>query len=332
MDRQRVRVWLARLGVVAFVLAMGVWFTARSWWTYVNQAEVIPLPSKPISSEDSGHANQSDVLGIEQTENAVSPHALDPVLNLAREALANHIANHRDYTATLVKQEKIASNLLPPSKMFMKLRYQEASRSDGTSVTSAAPRQVSVYLKTLEPRRQAGREVLWIEGENENRLKAHESGFLGLLTVDLLPTSRMAMIGNRYPITEIGIERLLQKLIERGEQDKLLGPATVLDSHDDQDKKHDGLVVGDRVCRLIQIIHQEPIVEYQGKEVRFEFHVAKIYIDMERLVPLKYASYEWPKSTGEELPLIEEYTYEDLKLNVGLVDKDFDWKNKQYGF
>ena len=49
-------------------------------------------------------------------------------------------------------------------------------------------------------------------------------------------------------------------------------------------------------------------------------------------MPIRYAAYGFPPKEGEELPVIEEYTYLNLKLNVGLTDADFDHTNKQYAF
>jgi hypothetical protein len=35
---------------------------------------------------------------------------------------------------------------------------------------------------------------------------------------------------------------------------------------------------------------------------------------------------------GGEPPLIESYSYSDIKLNAGLTDKDFDYENEEYDF
>ncbi len=254
---------------------------------------------------------------------------MDPLLDFARSALENHMREHRDYKATLVKQERIGVKLYPESKMSLKLRYRGSESQPGSEPREAMvqkdlARKVSVYLKGVEPPSQAGREVIWIEGENDNKLKAHEAGMLGFVTVELAPTSRLAMIGNRYPITEIGIEKLLRKLIERGEQDKSMGPATVRVTED--------VMVGKQKCRLLEVIHEQPTTQIDGRELKFEFYVAKIYIDAERQLPIRYASYTWPKSEGGEPELLESYTYEDLELNVGLGDADFDPKNPSYRF
>jgi len=250
-------------------------------------------------------------------ENA-TPHSLDPLLDFARKALQNHIKNHRDYQATLIKREKVGNRELPESKMAMKLKY----RRQLDPVLGHRP--VSVYLKTLEPRSQAGREVIWVQGQNDNKMKVHESGFLGMISVELMPESRLAMAGNRYPISEIGLEKLLGKLIERGERDRELGPATIRTTENAQ--------VGGRTCRLMEIIHESPNAVVDGKTVEFEFFLAQVFIDDELMLPLKFASFTWPKVEGGPPELIEEYAYHDLELNVGLEANDFNASNPEYRF
>jgi hypothetical protein len=312
--RQGHRIWSARLAIV-ITLALGlVWFAGARIWHRMASDDAASLPGKavePIQAEP------------RVSELVEDPHALDPVLELARDALEQHTRVHRDYTATLVKRERINGVLQPESKMEMKLRYNPPAE-DALSNGGFLPREVSVYLKTIEPKSQAGREVIWVQGANGNKLFAHEAGLLGLVTVQLAPTSRLAMIGNRYPITEIGLHKLLEKLIERGVKDRAIGPAIV--------KQTSQTKVGDITCSLIEVIHEQPFEFVGGKRVEFEFYMARIYFDDARLVPIKYASFTWPKRPGDEPELEEEYIYENLQLNVGLSDEDFDTKNPRYQF
>jgi hypothetical protein len=45
---------------------------------------------------------------------------------------------------------------------------------------------------------------------------------------------------------------------------------------------------------------------------------------------VRYESYDWPRTPGGQPELIEEYTYLNLKFNVGLTDADFDRGNPAY--
>jgi hypothetical protein len=250
-------------------------------------------------------------------EPRLSEHPLDVVLQRARESLAFHRREHRDYRATVVKQERIGKQLSGVVRMALKLRYREASGDSST-------RPVDVYLKFLEPKGQAGREVIWSQGLNENLMRVHEAGFLNVTTVELAPTSRLAMMGNRYPISDIGIEKLLEKLLERGERDRMVAGCEVMIQEDIQ--------VAGRNCTRIEVVHREKKIEIVGGIHTFDFHRAVIDLDVELGIPIHYASYLWPLEGREDLVLDEEFTYEDLEFNVGLTDEDFDPKNPAYDY
>ena len=125
------------------------------------------------------------------------------------------------------------------------------------------------------------------------------------------------MKGQRYPLSEIGIENLVIKLIERGTRDSKRGECEV--------EFRKGAKINGRTCTVIQVTH--PV-----RRPYFDFHIAQIFIDYELNVPLRYAAYDWPKSPNAKPQIDEEYTYLNLKLNVGLDDSDFDVKNSDYNF
>ena len=314
MARQGHRVWVARLTAGLVIAAVACFFVARALWNeFATEARVKQSASSSISTEKPDEEPSTE----KPDEESKDSHPLDPLLEFARKALRHHVANHQDYTAVLVKREQVKGKVEPESKMAMKLKY-------GPAKSDLKPRPVSVYLRTLAPKYQEGREVIWVQGRNDDKITAHEAGLLGMVSLDLNPESRLAMNGNRYPITQIGIENLLNQLIHKGERDRKLGPVTV--------RVTENAKIGDRTCRLMEIIHESPSTTIEGQKVDFEFHLAQIYIDDERLVPLKYASFSWPKQDGGEPILLEEYTYLDLVFNVGLTEKDFDPKNAAYRF
>ncbi len=237
-------------------------------------------------------------------------HPLDPALRLAREALARFEATVDDYSGTIIKRERIAGSLGGESRMEFKIRTR---KKEGDKLV----RPLQVYLKFLDPWLSRGREVIWIENANEGKLVAHEGGLKNLVRVSLAPDDSLAMMGNKYPITEIGLAKLVEKLIEKGERDKKVGPCEV--------KIEEGFEVGGRRCRKIEVTHPTP-------DPQFDFHMAQIFIDTERMIPLRYAAYMWPEKPGAPPPLEEEYTYIDVRLNVGLKDSDFDPNNPAYKY
>jgi hypothetical protein len=239
---------------------------------------------------------------------------LDPALDIARNGLQNIRTTVNDYTCTLVKRERVDGKLLDYEYMFVKVRNRKVVNNN-----VVAP--FSVYMYFLKPTEMKGREVMFVEGRNEDKLVAHEGGTAGkyLPTVWIKPTGVIAMRNQRYPITDLGIENLVLKLIERGELDKAAG------RRECEVTFHENAKINGRVCTLLQVKNAEATEN-------LDFHMAQIFIDDELNVPIRYVAYDFPAKAGDPLPVIEEYTYLNLKLNVGLTDKDFDHTNEEYNF
>ncbi len=64
----------------------------------------------------------------------------------------------------------------------------------------------------------------------------------------------------------------------------------------------------------------------------FLFYQVRVYIDQELGLPIRFEAYDWPDGPDAEPVLVEEYSYTDLKVNVGLSDHDFDVSNAGYAF
>lgn len=241
----------------------------------------------------------------------VARHPLDPALEIAYNGLKHIRRDIRDYTATMVKRERIDGKLGQQEYVFVKVRNRQA-------IPGQAPVPFSVYVKFLKPAAMKGRESIWVEGRNNGKLTAHDTGPIrGLVTVNLDPTHWLAMEGNRYPIYDIGFENLAVKLIEKGERDRQYGDVTV--------DFYKNAKINGRTCTLMKISH--PV-----KKKPFDYHIVHIFIDDELQIPIRYASWSWPTTPGGKPVLEEEYTYLDVKLNVGLTEKDFDKSNKEYAF
>jgi hypothetical protein len=60
--------------------------------------------------------------------------------------------------------------------------------------------------------------------------------------------------------------------------------------------------------------------------------MTRLYIDNATRLPIRVQQYGFPKKSGGQPPLIEQYTYSNLKTNLGLSSKDFDHKNPGYGY
>jgi hypothetical protein len=228
-------------------------------------------------------------------------HPLEPCLRWAKSALAD-IQRIKDYSCTVVKRERVGSELLGPESMAVKVRHEP----------------FSVYMRFSEPAKLSGREVIYVAGQNHDKLLAHVTGVRHRLlgTVALSPTGSLAMRDNRYPITELGIRRLVERLIKVGENDQKDARCEVRVSRSSLDG---------RPCMCIE-------VEHPHRQADLKFHLARIYVDAERNLPLHYEAFDWPTDADETPALIEQYTYRDLKVNRGFDDQDFDPENPDYAF
>ncbi len=238
-------------------------------------------------------------------------HPLDPALEMAQTSLVRMRDSVVDYTAIVIKRERTKSGLGDYEYMAAKIRNR---KTEGDQIKVP----LSVYLKFLKPKSIEGREVLWVEGQNNNKLRAHEGGIIPIPAVWLDPDGALAMRGNRYPIYDIGIENLVFKLIEKGQAVRKLGPQNC------EVWMTEGAKVNDRVCTVMNVKHPQQRQPY-------EFFLAQIFIDDELQVPIRYVAYSWPTAPDDKTgPVLEEYTYLKLKLNVGLEDIHFDVNNPNY--
>jgi hypothetical protein len=222
-----------------------------------------------------------------------------PAMRLAQDGLARIDSTITDYSAMLIKQERIDGTLNEQEVAFIKVRHNP----------------FAVYMYFLKPHK--GRECLYNAGPKGEKglLVARDCGFrkrLGQFELD--PEGRLAMAGQKYPITKLGIRNLVTELIDVANNDTKFGECTV-------EVKQS--VINGRPATLIEAVHPSP-------RQNFRFHKAEIFIDNELKLPVRYASYMWPEKPGEAPPLEEAYTYVNLKLNNGYVDADFDKENPEY--
>jgi len=248
-----------------------------------------------------GGKNADTIRPLSQLRAAPGEHPLEPFLRWARNRL-DTMNKIQDYSCTFIKRERIDGKLSAYESAYLKVRH----------------RPFSVYMRFLSPKKFKGREVIYVDGKNNNELLVHLTGLKARLlgTLHLDPNGAFATYGNRHPITEIGFLTLTKRLLEAGEHDTKFGECKV--------KTFSSEIKG-RSCMCIQVEHPIP-------RSYFRYHIARIYIDDEFNIPIRYESYGWPQKQGGEPQLLEEYTYLNVKLNNGFTDADFDPKNPSYNF
>lgn len=268
---------------------------------------VVPafFPAPLAAVESAAPAEAEPKLTSQQICKQLTPqpgeHPLLPAVRWAKQ-ISTKLESVKDYSCTMVKRERVDGTLGGHEYMSVKVRHEP----------------FSIYIGFVGPAAVKGREAIYVRNKNDGKLQAHDTGFRKAFgTVSLKPDSYLAMSGNRYPITEMGLKRLTERLIEVGEHDSKFGECEV---------KATSVKINGRDCACLQVVHPVP------RRKDFIFHMAKIYVDAEHNLPVRYEAYDWPAEEGGPPLLVEEYTYLNLKLNNGFTDHDFDVSNSKYQF
>lgn len=262
-------------------------------------------PMKPIPKENDLSSNS--------IKTVAPKHPLDRAVSIAETALGRMRREVYDYTAIMAKRQRVNGELGPPTYMGVKIRCPRLKESGEEAA-------FSIYMRFMKPANVAGREVIWVDGKDESKAWVHEgagSPLLRLKTFHLDPNSTLMMRGQREPIYEAGLENLIIKLIDKAERDRAAGPCEV--------NYQEGATINKRSCSVIELIHDD-------RREPYEFYKAQVFIDDELGLPIRFAAYDWPTSPGAKPELIEEYTYLNIKVNVGLTDQDFDPRNPKYKY
>ena len=107
-----------------------------------------------------------------------------------------------DYTMTMHKQEVVKNVLLDEQTILIKCRHKP----------------FSVYLIWITG--DIGREVLYIEGQNNGKMIAHDGGWKARIPAFTLSTdSMLAMRDARYPVTTAGFLGLMENMLDVHEDD-----------------------------------------------------------------------------------------------------------------
>jgi len=216
-------------------------------------------------------------------------HPLTSALKVGRESVMA-MEQIADYEAIFVKKEIIGGRLV---EQKMRIRFREQPRS--------------IHLQFIEPHN--GRQVLYIEGRNNNKLQVKDSGLIALVgPISLDPTGSMAMKETVYPITEIGIRTMLERLLTHWLSETSSRNVTV--------QFYPNARIGKMACQVVEATHSTP-----GPGV--EYHKLRLYRDKETGLPIRVQQLGFPRRPGGEAPVIADYTYLSLKTNLGLTDKDF---------
>lgn len=240
--------------------------------------------------------------------------ALLAAVNDANACLDHIQKNVKGYECILRRREKVKGVVLPVEFIRAKIRQQQV-------VDGKVTVPFSVYLKFLKPDDVKGREILYIENQNNNKILVKEGGggFKARLpSMWLALNNSLVMKSCRYPVSDAGIENLTRKLIDRGTKND--GNISMVDYTASYTP---GATINKCKCNYLS-------VDFLTRNDVNEASKIEIFIDSERNFPIRYVAYDWPKNGSPDI--LEEYTYLNLAVTNKLTDADFDPENPNYNF
>jgi hypothetical protein len=215
------------------------------------------------------------------------------VLLVAEEVQRGIVANVKDYTGLLVKREYAGGR--DTGYQYIEFKFREEP--------------LGIYLKFLKPASLQNREVVYNE---EDGLIVKRGGRRNAtMTLAIATDSPLATEGNRYLITDMGLRTLSERLLER-----IKVEANIPDT---EIKVYDEAKVDGRSVRFYRMVHNRESSAAQCS-------IAEIAVDKLLHIPIYY------KAKDSDGVVLEEYSFRNIKMNVGLTDKDFSEKNSEYGF
>jgi hypothetical protein len=198
------------------------------------------------------------------------------------------------YTAVFHKQQRVAGELLPEETMLLKFR-----------------KPFSLYMRWINAPYK-GSELLYVQGWNQDRIRAHRGGILRFITRDLDPKDPGLMAGNLRPVTSTGIGYLLDSVAMNVRRAIKVGELAFSERGEE--------TVYGRNTRVVEVVFpKERATDYDGR--RFVVNQ-----DVENRILVRIRVYD------RDDRLVEEYGYENLNLDAPLADADFDPKNPGYHF
>jgi hypothetical protein len=284
----------------AGLLAVTVTICIGVWWYVSRNDDNGRSDTQPASRRESAAAPAAagrrivlDVSDLDTTEEMLQAHL--ELLRTARDSLLTHA----DYSAVFVRQERVGGMLRDPETIDLLIRHEPFS--------------------TRMAWRESRREVAYLEGRNDGKMLVRLGGLgrvFGRIRMEL--DDPRVRAESRYPVTEVGLVKLIERIIGYRERDLTLREGQIR-------------------CEVAQEDSPDGRDSYRFKflwsdaEVEPLYRKSVIWIDRTTGLPLAVRNFTWPDEDVQPLSddeldaktLIEDYVFRDLKFDRGLTDADF---------
>ncbi len=223
-------------------------------------------------------------------------------------------AGEMDFERVVDAMQAAAAQARDATYIFHRQEYADGKQrpAERAAVKYRAPNDV--YMKWLGPAHE-GRELLFRPDWNDGRLRVTPGRWLPNINLD--PRGRLAMRGNRHDILELPFPAIIENFT---------GSAALIRANPALRARIDDLGEKQRLGETGHCYHlQLP----KKQEPRLYAAETELCVSLRTGLPLTIKN--WDVEDGA-LRLVEDYGYEDVQVNVGLTDLDFDPDNPAYGF
>ena len=223
-------------------------------------------------------------------------------------------AGEVDFEQVIAAMQTAAAQARDATYIFHKQEYADGKQrpAERTAVKYRAPNDV--YMKWLGPVHK-GRELLYRSTGNRGRLRINPGRWLPNINLD--PRGRLAMHGNRHSIFDLPFPAIVKNFTDS---------ATLIRANPALRARIDDL--GEQ-RRLGETGHCYHLQLPKKQEPRLYAAETELCVSLRTGLPLTIKS--WDEEDGA-FRLVEDYGYENVRVNVGLTDLDFDPDNPAYGF
>lgn len=225
---------------------------------------------------------------------AQTPMTLDQVEGVIKSMQEAH-AKISDYVAVLHQQQRIDDELSPKEKIALKFK-----------------KPFSVYMKWLDGDDQ-GREIIFVEGANDGKMWIHNGSFPDI-TFCLEPETCKALSNGRHTVQEAGFGYIADRIA----RDVARAKSRPLDTVSCWDYGQRQVLGEPSRCF--------EMVTPPRKDSGYYGHRAYICQSKRTGLLNKITVWDFRKL------MVEDFDFENTKVNAGLTEKDFDPKNPEYNF
>jgi hypothetical protein len=239
----------------------------------------VPSPGSPAVALAS--TAPAEGVNAQLVELAKTDHA--KLLELCRR---NYDRQVRDYTCTLIKQERINGKVGEVQHANVKFLDE--------------PFSVALHFVKNVP---IGERVLYVQGRYDNQMLVKPKGWLGNVfgTVQREPDGPQARQNSLQPISNFGFANSIDRLLEVYQAADERGHLT------------------EEFGGYAEVEGRKTIVLVRKLPAKNDYPAARTltYVDTERLVPVMVEGFDWDDE------FICRYVYKDVAFNVGLQSSDF---------